>query len=284
MARINFVSGLKSAAVAAIIMSGVPAVASTTVRDSVLTISAGTEAIAAGEFTDRTDFNRIVFEEPCRLREIGEYAFMGCSNLKELRLPDGIRKIGEGAFRECTSLRSVSWPGGTADMARYTFAWCASLQRAELPATLTDIGSHAFAYCAMLREITLPCKLRHVGSNAFSFCKSLESIDVPATVTELESYAFSECESLRRITLPGNGHLLGELILSGCRALESITELSAVPPQFDCNSTLFEDGETYMYDRCRLLVPATRVNAYRQAPGWDCFKTIGKYEKAVAQR
>ena len=94
------------------------------------------------------------------------------------------------------------------------------------------------------------------------------------SVSELESYAFSECVSLKEATLPGNSHLLGELIFSGCHALESISVASPVPPKFDCNSTLFEDNERFMYTRCRLQVPSRAVAAYRAAPAWSLFTDI----------
>lgn len=62
--------------------------------------------------------------------------------------------------------------------------------------------------------------------------------------------------------LPGNGKLLGELIFSGCRNLESISINSSIPPKFDCNSTLFEETERFMYERCVLYVPAKAIDAY----------------------
>ena len=74
--------------------------------------------------------------------------------------------------------------------------------------------------------------------------------------------------------LPARRDMLGELIFSGCHSLESVTVPSTVPPVFDCNSTLFEANEPQMYRRCRLLVPAGSVGAYREAPSWRLFEDI----------
>ena len=97
---------------------------------------------------------------------------------------------------------------------------------------------------------------------------------MPASIKELESYAFSECDSLRNAVLPANGNMLGELIFSGCRNLEEITCLSKEPPPFDCNNTLFEENEDFMYEKCKLRVLSSKINAYKNAPGWRFFRTI----------
>lgn len=250
------------------------AAATPEVRDSVLVIAGGTEKIADRAFADRTDFNRVEFASPCVLREIGEYAFLGCTNLRDMPLPSSLRKIGEGAFRECVALAAISLPRGVTTIPRQAFAWCEELREVSLPETVTDIAAHAFAYCASLDSIEIPRRVTHIGSNAFSFCGSLTEISLPATVRELESYAFSECVSLRSATLPANSHLLGELIFSGCRSLESVTTASPVPAEFDCASTLFEENERDMYETCRLYVPARSVEAYRRAGGWCLFDDI----------
>lgn len=244
------------------------------VRDSVLMIRGNVTDIPAYAFKDRSDFREIRFEAPVRLRTIGEYAFLGCSNLRIVKLPQGVSKLGEGCFRECVSLEIMSVPESVKTLPRSFCQWNGVLQTVVLPAGLEDIGSHAFAYCGKLREITIPRRVKHIGSNVFSFCESLREVKVPASVTELESYAFSECVSLERAELPANNSLLGELIFSGCRNLRELTVNSAIPPKFDCDSFIFEPDETALYERCRLLVPAGSLERYVSAPGWRFFKEI----------
>ena len=244
------------------------------VRDSVLHIPSGTRAVRAYSFADRDDFREIRFEAPVKVSEIGEYAFLGCSNLREVNLPRTVRTLGEGCFRECIALRKALFPAGVTAMPRYIFSWCENLAEVRMPSGLRDIAAHAFAYCGSLTGIVIPSTVTHIGSNAFSFCGSLREVSVPDAVTELESYAFSECISLRSARLPGRRDLLGELIFSGCRALERIEEPSTVPPKFDCDSRLFEENEAWMYSKCVLVVPTGSVSAYREARGWSCFDRI----------
>ncbi len=247
--------------------------ASWEVRDSVLVIAAGTRSIPAYAFADRADFHTVRLPAGATLREIGDYAFLGCASLREIDLGAGVRKLGVGAFRECGGLRSARISGVT-KIPKECFSWCGALEEVVLSRSLADIGSHAFAYCGALRAVAFPSGLAHIGSNAFSFCSGLREVELPATITELESYAFSECVSLERAVLPGNGKMLGELIFSGCRGLREIVEPSPAVPTFDCASTLFEATEGWMYEACRLLVPARSVAAYRTAEGWGLFDQI----------
>lgn len=220
-----------------------------TVTDSVLHIAGGVRKIPDYAFLDRTDFREVVFETPVSIEEIGVGSFMGCTSLAGINLAPGIRKIGADAFRECIALKSVG-----------------------LPRRLADIGSRAFLYCSALDSIGFPAALKHIGSNAFGLCVSLTEVSLPSSITELESYAFAGCSALRSVRLPANSSLLGEQIFDGCHALERITELSPVPPRFDCNSTLFSPGEEFMYTRCRLVTLPAASRLYRSAPGWKLFQ------------
>ena len=193
-----------------------------------------------------------------------------------LVIPAGTKAIDEYAFQYRDDFKSVRFeqPCTLREIGRGAFSWCGNLESVELPESLADLKSQAFAYCVHLKSVSFPARLTHVGANCFSFCTSLAQVSLPASVKELESYAFSECVSLRQAVLPANGNLLGELIFSGCRELQSITINSNTPPEFDCNSTLFEGTENFMYDRCVLHVPVNAVARYRKAAGWSLFKKI----------
>lgn len=241
------------------------------VVSSVLVIESGTVSIPAYAYQDCDDITEVRFEEPCTLTEIGEYAFLGCSNIKELQLPESLKSIGEGAFRECESLEILTIPSGVKTLPKYMCAWNAALVEVTLPEGVDDIGSHAFAYCSSLSGIYLPSSVRHLGSNVFSFCSSLRDITLPKGMKEVESYCFSECVALESATLPANCNMLGELIFSGCVNLRNLTEPSPEPPVFDCDSYIFEPDETQLYKNCNLHVPEGAEAAYSIAPGWKLF-------------
>lgn len=238
--------------------------------DSILTIPAGIKKIPAYAFADMAEITDIRIEGRA-LVSVGEYAFLGCASLKKITLPESVTELGEGCFRECIALRSLRIPEGVRKLPRFMCEWDSLLSEVSLPAALEDIGSHAFAYCSSLGKIDIPARVTHIGSNTFSYCTSLREVKVPDSVLELESYAFSECVALERAELPANDRLLGELIFSGCRNLRELIELSPVPPEFDCESFIFEPDEEALYSACRLVTLPASGEAYARAPGWCLF-------------
>ncbi len=240
------------------------------VKDSVLTIGRYVKCIPSYQFSDRTDIREVKFENGTNLKSIGEYAFLGCSNLKEIELPHTLSSLGEGCFREC-GFEELSIPDGVKAIPKAMCSWNKDLRSVKLPSRLVDIGSHAFAYCERLQAIDIPSSVMHIGSNAFSRCKTIKEVKLPPAMKELESYAFSDCESLETAMMPSNANLLGELIFSGCVNLRNLTVMSTTPPPFDCNSFIFEPDETILYNKCKLHVPGQSIAKYRRAPGWKLF-------------
>lgn len=243
-------------------------------NDSIIRIPPHITSIPEEAFAGMSNIKRIEIPENSQLHTIGAYTFWQCSALEEISLPADITTLGECCFQECSSLERIALPEKITSLPRYCFAWCNNLKYIKLPAELTSIHRHAFAYCSSLTDITLPSNLNHIGLCVFSFCESLSEITIPDSVTQIESYAFSECNSLQKVHLPDNDSLLGELIFSGCRNLQYIYEPSATPPEFDCNSFLFEPDESELYSRCQLIVPTQSVSSYRQAHAWNKFRNI----------
>lgn len=241
--------------------------------DGVLVVGAHADSIPSYAFAGNTNIAEVRFAERPDRRplSIGEYAFMGCTALQSLHLPDFVASLGEGCLRDCLSLRELHLPSRLTYTPRYMAAWCVNLRHVTLPARLKKIGAHSFAYCRSLAEITLPDGLENIENNAFSRAESLTRIKIPDSVTALESYAFSDCFNLKKCTLPANRSMLGELIFSGCEALEELVEPSPVPPPFDCDSFIFEPEDTRAYRRCRLIVEPSATSLYRDAQGWRLF-------------
>lgn len=252
------------------------------VVDSVLQVPADATEIPAYAFKDRTDIREVRFPAPCALRTIGEYAFLGCSNLRAINIPEGVTECCEGAFREC-GIEEASLPATLQKIPKSMFMWCGNLRSVKFGAlpggreNLKDIGSHAFAYCTRLNIKNIPQSVVHIGSNAFSRCEAIEEIQLPRNMEELESYAFSDCISLKRCVMPqftGFKAPMGELIFSGCLNLQNM-EVYPEPAVFDCNSFIFEPDEAELYRRCRLTLsqqaPGGTLKAYETAPGWSLF-------------
>lgn len=74
---------------------------------------------------------------------IGNFAFWGCTSLREFDFLPGLEKIGDSAFLE-SGLVAVRLKEGFRTMEEDAFFNCPNLQIVELPSTTTSIGSAAF--------------------------------------------------------------------------------------------------------------------------------------------
>ena len=234
-----------------------------------LILSKNVRSIAPEALADHPKLRCVFVEKGSALSSIGEYAFMGCSQLQHIDLPASLSSIGDACFRECSALQSVEIPPKISQIPSFAFAYCSSLEHISLPQALRSIGRNAFYECSGLKLIELPHSLKSIGMNAFSDCSQLAEIHFPASVSSLGSYVCSGCAQLREVTLPANPSMLGELMLTGCRNLQIINEMSTIPPSFECNSTLFDPEEAKLiYPHLSVNVPSRSLIDYSNAPGW----------------
>ena len=78
---------------------------------------------------------------------IGEWAFMYCSGLTSIAIPNSITSIGESAFEGCSILTSVTIPNSVTSIGESTFFKCSGLTSITIPNSVTSIGDFAFSYC-----------------------------------------------------------------------------------------------------------------------------------------
>ena len=111
---------------------------------------------------------------------IEDAAFIYCSSLTSVTIPNSVTSIGWSAFYECTSLSSVT-----------------------IPNSVTSIGNNAFWNCSSLTSVTIPNSVTSIGIYAFWNCSSLSSIQIEATTPPtLGNSAFAS--NLTAIYIPDN--------------------------------------------------------------------------------
>lgn len=156
------------------------------------------------------------------ITHLSGYAFQGCTELKEVTLPESLTSLGRYAFFNCAALERVNLPRGITEIPERSFYLCSSLTELTLPDSLTVIGKGAFDGCSALTGLTLPEGVTEIGASAFSGCKKLTRIDLPQGVTELGLNAFYGCSRLEEITFPEGFTTLGAYALSGCVSLTKL--------------------------------------------------------------
>ena len=182
---------------------------------------------------------------PESVKTVGNYAFCGCDNLKQVTFGSRVTALGESAFADCTGLTQVVLPDSLTDLnfyafcesvnlervsfgsnvkyvASFAFAGCPALKEIHLPDSVVHVGSAAFHGCSGLRYATLGNNIEFFGSGVFEMCSSLEEIDLPDCIQDIPFSAFYYCTSLRRITMGPKVASVGGSAFTGCASLTEI--------------------------------------------------------------
>ena len=133
---------------------------------------------------------------------IGNYAFIVCTSLTSVTIPNSITSIGQGAFFGCSGLTSISIPNSVTSIGAEAFRSC-SFVSVTIPNSVSSIGSHAFITCRNLTSVTIPNSVTSIDKYTFFGCSSLTSVKcLTATPPSLDSSAFIGVGSTCTLTVP----------------------------------------------------------------------------------
>ena len=100
----------------------------------------------------------------------------------ELTLPadynDGNYVIGNDAFLGCTGLTSITIPNSVTNIGRYAFYNCTGLTNIEIPNSVTSIGWRAFSGCSNLETLYISNTIESIGDYAFAECNNIFDIKI----------------------------------------------------------------------------------------------------------
>ena len=143
---------------------------------------------------------------------INDYAFLGCTGLNSVVIPNSVTALGRESFKE-TGITSVVIPGSVKTIGYKAFMGCENLTDVTLSEGLTLIDEEAFSTSG-ITEIHLPESLVRIGEQAFEFTP-LTSITIPKNVAylgneeedenDLYGGVFDECHQLMDVNVdPAN--------------------------------------------------------------------------------
>ena len=168
-------------------------------------------------------------------QSIGDCAFLGCSALEAVSLPETVHTIGGSAFKKCTSLQTLQLSDGLKNIYAGAFAGCTSLIDVDIPSTVIYLGGNdgsdtgAFQGCTRLEKLTLHAGEEDavIGHNCFVNCQSLRELVVPGNYKSINYYAFSGDISLTYFEWKKSNYVfasqtLGSHAFSGCTALQTV--------------------------------------------------------------
>ena len=160
---------------------------------------------------------------PNSLTSIGDDAFRACSGLTSVTLGDSLTFIGDDAFRACSRLTSLTLPNSLTSIGSSAFRDCSALTSLTLPNSLISIGLQVFRGCTGLTSVTLGDSLTSIAGSAFNGCSSLTSVTLGDSLTSIAGGAFFGCSSLTSVTLPNSLTSIAGGAFQNCSALSSLT-------------------------------------------------------------
>ena len=209
---------------------------------------------------------------------IGDSAFIDCTELTSVTIPDGVTDIRWRAFYNCVSLKSVTIPKSVIDIDNYAFGYYydsdsfgtkkidgfkinyvkntyghmyaikngftdeACLLTNELDDGTLEITKYVgnSATCVIPSEIDGK-KVTGIGYNAFSSRAELTSITIPDGVTIIGNSAFSDCTSLETVTIPNSVTHIYPRAFYNCTSLKEV----AIPASV---TVIRDEAFGYYYD------------------------------------
>ena len=185
-----------------------------------------------------TNLNSITI--PDSVTQIGKSAFSG-SKLESIRIPDTVTGMGDHVFRGCTELKEVTLPNIRQNIMSGMFEGCTSLEKIVLPETVTAIRESAFKNCTSLKDITWSKAPEIIESYAFQNCSALTDVTIPDSVKSIGYGVFSDCSALSAVTLPDGVKELGGQLFNNCDALTTVTipdSVTSIGEQvfYDCDA------------------------------------------------
>ena len=191
-----------------------------------------------------------------RVTTIKYGAFMNCSSLTSITIPNSVTTIESSAFYYCSSLTSIAIPNSVTTIEDDVFDNCSSLisvivdesnriydsrdncnaiietatnklitgcQNTLIPNSVVIIGEGAFNGRSGLTSIIIPNSVTTIEDYAFQYCERLTNIKIGNSVTMIGASAFNGCTRLTSITIPNSVTKIGQYAFYGCSSLESIT-------------------------------------------------------------
>lgn len=179
------------------------------------------ECISYGAFMNCTTLTSVTV--PDSVTRVDDWAFYGCENLSTVNLPDTLTSVGGEILNETAySNNEANWENGLLYSGKYLLDADYELEGAvEVKEGTELIAGLTFCYTG-ITSVKLPESLRVIDDMAFSDCMALTSVTLPKNLEEMGNFAFGYCESLTEITIPASVKTLGSNAFASCPALKSV--------------------------------------------------------------
>lgn len=158
------------------------------------------------------------------ITHIGNYAFSGCINLSELRIPESVTSLGVYIIAD-TKISSLRIPKSVTTCWNSTvppdrgangpLAGAMNLvevvfddEIGEVPSAICASGMNrkdeSEKYDSAITTVVIPDSAKGIGFYAFNDCTELKRVDIPQNIEYIGDYAFYDCSGLSEIYFYGD--------------------------------------------------------------------------------
>ncbi len=232
-------------------------------------------------FLDCTGLTKVTI--PDTVTEIGYQAFDGCSGLISVNIPGYVTKIWDSAFYRCSKLAAITFPESIKWIGEEAFYFCSKLKSVMIPAGVTNIGNGAFSSCAALTQINVDTNnTQYSSQSGVLFNKTVTTLlqcpagktgnyTIPGTVTTVIAYAFNKCAELSTVTIPGSVTYIAFSAFFGCKGLTCAIFLGDAPTM-----------DSRVFDGCAATFTVSYIDGKSGFSNpWNGYEATGKLDTPV---
>ena len=178
--------------------------------------------------------------------KVGESAYEGCTQIKEVPMTENVVSLGIGSFRGCSSITSITCGENLLGMDKESFRSCTSLSTIKFNTILIGIGGGCFQGCTSLSGVEgIPETIGDwvftddnktvgygFGDGVFSGCTKLKNCTLPEKITIIPKNTFNGCTEFTTLKFnSGSGgkniRTIGTSAFNKCTSLENASFANA---------------------------------------------------------
>lgn len=131
--------------------------------------------------------------------------FANRGDIVKVQVPPSVSYVGDKAFWGCENLKEVVFSSDSVckDIGVEAFANCISLERVVLSPSLENIHQRAFQNDCSLICLYFPYSVKNIDRFAFLNCENLKNLIFPNSNIVVQDRAFANCLDIHRISFSG---------------------------------------------------------------------------------